>query len=103
MGDPPCVPATEAMRCWPETAAAVAVRRNGADDCEVAAPLVSGTPSVWSCGRPRILPGKSVISTINACGQNEPWAGPCLKRPRYGPRLFSPAPLARASVARFQG
>lgn len=38
-GDEPYSSATEAMRYWPETATAVAVRRIGPDDCEVAAPL----------------------------------------------------------------
>lgn len=38
-GDDPYESATDAMRCWPETATAVAVRRVGADDCELAAPL----------------------------------------------------------------
>jgi hypothetical protein len=38
-GDPPYASATDAMRYWPETATAVAVRRTGEDRCEVAAPL----------------------------------------------------------------
>jgi uncharacterized protein len=38
-GDEPYSSATDAMRYWPETATAVAVRRLGKDDCEVAAPL----------------------------------------------------------------
>lgn len=38
-GDDPYSSATEAMRYWPETATAVAVRRIGNDDCEVAAPF----------------------------------------------------------------
>lgn len=38
-GDEPYPSATEAMRYWPETATAVAVRRVGMDDCEVASPL----------------------------------------------------------------
>lgn len=38
-GDDPYVSATEAMRCWPETATAVAVRRHGFDACEIAAPF----------------------------------------------------------------
>lgn len=37
--DPPYASAVDAMRSWPETATAVAVRRTGTDDCEVAAPL----------------------------------------------------------------
>ena len=38
-GDEPYASASEAMRCWPETATAVAVRRVGTDRCEVAAPF----------------------------------------------------------------
>lgn len=38
-GDDPYSSATAAMRYWPETATAVAVRRVGEDDCEVAAPF----------------------------------------------------------------
>ena len=38
-GDAPYVSATDAMRCWPETATAVAVRRGDQDRCEVAAPF----------------------------------------------------------------
>jgi hypothetical protein len=38
-GDAPYVSATDAMRCWPETATAVAVRRSDQDHCEVAAPF----------------------------------------------------------------
>lgn len=37
-GDGPYRSATDAMRYWPETATAIAVRRIGKDDCEVAAP-----------------------------------------------------------------
>ena len=36
--DPPYPSATGAMRCWPETATAVAVRRTDNNHCEVAAP-----------------------------------------------------------------
>jgi len=38
-GDAPYASAVDAMRCWPETATAVAARRCGADGCEIAAPL----------------------------------------------------------------
>lgn len=38
-GDAPYASATEAMRCWPETATAIAVRRNHEEGCEVAAPF----------------------------------------------------------------
>ena len=38
-GDAPYASATEAMRYWPETATAVAARRQNFDDCEIAAPL----------------------------------------------------------------
>ncbi len=38
-GDAPYASATEAMRCWPETATAVAVRRNDEEGCEIAAPF----------------------------------------------------------------
>ena len=38
-GDEPYSSASDAMRYWPETATAVAVRRVGKDDCEVAAPF----------------------------------------------------------------
>ena len=38
-GDAPYASATEAMRCWPETATAIAVRRNGEEGCEIAAPF----------------------------------------------------------------
>jgi hypothetical protein len=38
-GDAPYVSAVEAMRCWPETATAVAARRHGLDGCEIAAPF----------------------------------------------------------------
>jgi len=38
-GDAPYASAAEAMRYWPETATAVAARRQGLDDCEIAAPL----------------------------------------------------------------
>ena len=38
-GDAPYASAVEAMRCWPETATAVAARRHGLDGCEIAAPL----------------------------------------------------------------
>ena len=38
-GDAPYASATEAMRHWPETATAVAVRRGDGDECEVAAPF----------------------------------------------------------------
>lgn len=37
--DAPYASAADAMRFWPETATAVAVRRLASDDCEVAAPL----------------------------------------------------------------
>jgi hypothetical protein len=37
-GDAPYASSTEAMRYWPETATAIAVRRNADDSCEVAAP-----------------------------------------------------------------
>lgn len=37
--DPPYASATDAMRFWPETATAVAVRLNETGHCEVAAPL----------------------------------------------------------------
>ena len=37
--DPPYTSAVEAMRYWPETATAVAARRRGIDECEIAAPL----------------------------------------------------------------
>ncbi|MCC2975660.1 nucleotidyltransferase family protein [Sphingomonas sp. PL-96] len=40
--DEPYSSVTEAMRYWPETATAVAVRRVGKDDCEVAAPMGLG-------------------------------------------------------------
>lgn len=38
-GDAPYASATEAMRRWPETATAVAVRRSYEDGCEIAAPF----------------------------------------------------------------
>jgi hypothetical protein len=38
-GDAPYLSAVEAMRFWPETATAIAVRRNGVDQCEIAAPF----------------------------------------------------------------
>jgi hypothetical protein len=38
-GDAPYVSTTDAMRHWPETATAVAVRRNDGDNCEIAAPF----------------------------------------------------------------
>jgi hypothetical protein len=38
-GDAAYVSATDALRCFPETATAVAVRRNDQDHCDVAAPL----------------------------------------------------------------
>jgi uncharacterized protein len=38
-GDAPYASATDAMRYWPETATAVAVRRNDNDCCDVSAPL----------------------------------------------------------------
>jgi len=38
-GDAPYTSATDAMRYWPETATAVAVRRNDEDSCEVTAPF----------------------------------------------------------------
>jgi hypothetical protein len=38
-GDLPYASVTEAMRCWPETATAVAVRRHGFNGCEIAAPF----------------------------------------------------------------
>jgi uncharacterized protein len=38
-GDAPYASASEAMQYWPETATAVAVRRNDRDYCEVAAPF----------------------------------------------------------------
>jgi hypothetical protein len=37
--DAPYASVTDAMRFWPETATAVAVRRNDQDDCEIAAPF----------------------------------------------------------------
>jgi uncharacterized protein len=37
-GDAPYASVTDAMRFWPETATAVAVRRSARDDCTVAAP-----------------------------------------------------------------
>ncbi|KQN71993.1 nucleotidyltransferase family protein [Sphingomonas sp. Leaf62] len=37
--DRPYLSATDAMRHWPETATAIAVRRRGEEGCEVAAPL----------------------------------------------------------------
>jgi hypothetical protein len=37
-GDAPYASVTDAMRFWPETATAVAVRRTDRDECEVAAP-----------------------------------------------------------------
>jgi hypothetical protein len=41
-GDLPYASATEAMRFWPETATAIAVRRCGPDGCEIAAPFGLG-------------------------------------------------------------
>ncbi len=41
-GDLPYASAVDAMRFWPETATAVAVRRTGANQCEVAAPFGLG-------------------------------------------------------------
>jgi hypothetical protein len=41
-GDPPYSSATNAMRYWPETSTAVAVRRTEHDECEIAAPLGTG-------------------------------------------------------------
>ncbi len=38
-GHAPYASAVEAMRYWPETATAVAARRRGPEDCEIAAPL----------------------------------------------------------------
>jgi uncharacterized protein len=38
-GDAPYASVTDAMRFWPETATAVAVRRTDWDDCEIAAPF----------------------------------------------------------------
>ncbi|MFN4088218.1 MAG: nucleotidyltransferase family protein [Alphaproteobacteria bacterium] len=38
-GDSPYVSVADAMRHWPETATAVAVRRTDQDDCDVASPL----------------------------------------------------------------
>jgi hypothetical protein len=38
-GDAPYLSATDAMRCFPETATAVAVRRSDQDHCDVAAPF----------------------------------------------------------------
>ena len=38
-GDAPYASTIEAMRYWPETATAVAARRRGPDDCDIAAPL----------------------------------------------------------------
>jgi Uncharacterized protein conserved in bacteria len=38
-GDRPYASSADAMRCWPETATAVAARRIGADECEISAPL----------------------------------------------------------------
>lgn len=38
-GDAPYISSTDAMRYWPETATAIAVRRNEAGGCEIAAPL----------------------------------------------------------------
>ena len=37
--DAPYVSATDAMRCWPDTATAVAVRRSDQDHCDIAAPF----------------------------------------------------------------
>lgn len=41
-GDRPYASATDAMRYWPETATAVAIRRSEEDRCEVAAPFGTG-------------------------------------------------------------
>lgn len=38
-GDDPYLSAIDAMRFWPETATAVAVRRSGNNECDIAAPL----------------------------------------------------------------
>ena len=38
-GDAPYVSATDAIRCFPETATAVAVRRSAHDHCDIAAPF----------------------------------------------------------------
>ncbi len=38
-GDAPYMSAVEAMRCWPETATAVAARQTARGDCEIAAPF----------------------------------------------------------------
>ena len=38
-GDAPYISATEAMRYWPETATAIAARRNDCGECEIAAPF----------------------------------------------------------------
>jgi hypothetical protein len=46
-GDPPYVSASDAMRHWPETATAVAVRRTRDDGCEIAAPL--GLDDLFAC------------------------------------------------------
>lgn len=38
-GDAPCTSTADALRYWPETATAVAIRRDGYDGCEIIAPF----------------------------------------------------------------
>jgi hypothetical protein len=61
-GDAPYASSADAMRYWPETATAVAVRRNHRDHCEVAAPLGLDDPFglllrptlLFACGKRQV-------------------------------------------------
>lgn len=80
-GDAPYASATDAMRFWPETATAVAARRQGADGCAIAAPL--GLRDLFDLvlrPTPHFAGAKRTIfeDRLRAKGWASTW--PCLRR-----------------------
>jgi len=85
-GDAPYASATDAMRYWPETATAVAVRRNDRDHCEIAAPL--GLDDLFGLiVRPtHASPTTSASSTTIVFGRRDGWKlGRSCAPPRSAP------------------
>lgn len=75
-GDAPYASATDAMRCWPETATAVAVRRSDEDQCDVAAPFgVADLLGLFVRPTPRFAAAKlwAFEDRVRAKGWLETW------------------------------
>lgn len=79
-GDAPYGSAAEAMRYWPETATAVAVRRCGADGCEIAAPFgLDDLLDLVLRPTPRFVAGKRGMYEERLLGKRWTTAWPLLR------------------------